>query len=89
MTDIAYEKFYHKHKAGSIVRKFPRELAFALFDTNRGKKLDFVEFLMANAFASADNRREALGYLFDMCDTSLDGGMDMAELAAFSTIIVR
>ncbi|CAF1059411.1 unnamed protein product [Rotaria sordida] len=87
MTDITYEKFYQEHKTGNIVRKFPRELAFALFDTNRDKKLDFVEFLMANAFASADNRREALGYLFDMCDTSLDGRMDMIELASLNTII--
>ncbi|CAF1322955.1 unnamed protein product [Rotaria sordida] len=42
---------------------------------------------MANAFASAENRREALGYLFDMCDTSLDGRMDMTELAAFNSIV--
>lgn len=46
---------------GSIFR-----LAFALFDTNHDNTIDFVEFLMANAFATSTSRKEALGYLFDM-----------------------
>ncbi|CAF1369592.1 unnamed protein product [Rotaria sordida] len=87
MTNETYEKFYQKQKEDSTIRNFPRELAFTLFDSNHDKKIDFVEFLMANAFASAENRREALGYLFDMCDTSLDGRMDMTELAGFNSIV--
>ncbi|CAF1304825.1 unnamed protein product [Rotaria sordida] len=87
MTDATYKKFYQKQKEDSIVRKFPREIAFALFDSNNDKKIDFVEFLMANAFASSNSRREALDYLFDLCDTSLDERMDMIELAAFNAII--
>ncbi|CAF3671573.1 unnamed protein product [Rotaria sp. Silwood1] len=41
-------------------------LGFLLFDTDRNEEIDFVEFLMANAFATSRTRHEALGYVFDI-----------------------
>ncbi|CAF4066579.1 unnamed protein product [Rotaria sordida] len=41
-------------------------LGFLLFDTDRNDEIDFVEFLMANAFATSKTRHKALGYVFDM-----------------------
>ncbi|CAF3974235.1 unnamed protein product, partial [Rotaria sordida] len=73
----------------SLMDSFLLRLGFLLFDTDRNDEIDFVEFLMANAFATSKTRHEALSYVFDMCDYTQDGRMDMNELVRFSSVATK
>ncbi|CAF1050603.1 unnamed protein product [Rotaria sordida] len=88
MTSRQYETYCQNLDPNNAIRKLHHELGFLLFDTDRNDEIDFVEFLMANAFATSKTRHEALSYVFDMCDYTQDGRMDMNELLCFSTVAV-
>ncbi|CAF0950108.1 unnamed protein product [Rotaria sordida] len=88
MTSKQYETYYQTLDPNNAIRKLHHELGFLLFDTDRNDEIDFVEFLMANAFATSKTRHEALSYVFDMCDYTQDGRMDMNELVRFSSVAV-
>ena len=56
---------------------------FAVFDKNHDGTIDFPEFLLAVAADSPSDLDGHLQYVFEMCDVSGDGEMDVNELATF------
>ena len=56
---------------------------FAVFDRDHDGTIDFHEFLLAVAAGTPGDLDSHLKYVFQMCDVSGDGEMDLEELTTF------
>ncbi|CAF3492650.1 unnamed protein product [Rotaria sp. Silwood1] len=83
MNKKGFIKYYEEIKDEKDRANILCDHVFAVFDKNHDGTIDFHEFLLAIATGSPADLDSHLNYVFEMCDVSGDGEMDLQELAAF------
>ncbi|CAF1234581.1 unnamed protein product [Adineta steineri] len=83
MDKKGFSKYYQKIKDESDKNGILCDHVFAVFDQNHDGTIDFREFLLAVALGTPADLDSHLDYVFEMCDISGDGHIDMKELTKF------
>ncbi|CAF1501392.1 unnamed protein product [Rotaria magnacalcarata] len=83
MNKKGFIKYYEEIKDEKDRANILCDHVFAVFDKNHDGTIDFYEFLLAIATRSPADLESHLNYVFEMCDVSGDGHMDLEELATF------
>ncbi|CAF0855373.1 unnamed protein product [Adineta steineri] len=83
MDKQGFVKYYEEIKDENDRTNVLCDHVFAVFDRDHDGTIDFYEFLLAVAAGSPGDLDSHLNYVFEMCDVSGDGQMDLQELAAF------
>ncbi|CAF1375889.1 unnamed protein product [Rotaria sordida] len=83
MNKEGFIKYYEEIKDEKDRANILCDHVFAVFDKDHDGTIDFHEFLLAIASGSPADLDSHLNYVFEMCDVSGDGEMDLQELATF------
>ncbi|CAF4481383.1 unnamed protein product [Rotaria socialis] len=83
MNKEGFIKYYEEIKDERDRANVLCDHVFAVFDKDHDGTIDFYEFLLAIATRSPADLESHLNYVFEMCDVSGDGHMDLEELASF------